>query len=229
MKTGRLIVFEGIDGAGKTTHIALLAEWLRAQGREVAVTAEPTGSETGKMLRQALSGAVPSTPCERAALFVLDRIRHNTDPVSGIGALLARGADVICDRYYYSTLAYQGSETDPEWVERMNLDCPEIRRPDLCIFLDLTPEESLARIEARGEAKEIYETREKLAAVRAKFYQVLERLGNRDRIVTVSAAGSIAETQAAIRAAVEGEDLGALPQAPLRTFLEEGSKDSKNF
>ncbi len=111
----------------------------------------------------------------------------------------------------------------------MNLDCPEIRRPDLCIFLDLTPEESLARIEARGEAKEIYETREKLAAVRAKFYQVLERLGNRDRIVTVSAAGSIAETQAAIRAAVEGEDLGALPQAPLRTFLEEGSKDSKNF
>lgn len=203
MKTGRFIVFEGIDGAGKTTHIALLAEWLRAQGRQVAVTAEPTDSATGRMLRQALSGAVPSTPCARAALFVLDRIRHNTDPGNGIAALLSGGTDVICDRYYYSTLAYQGSETDPEWVERMNLECPEIRRPDLCIFLDLTPEESLARIEARGEAKEIYETKEKLEAVRARFQEVWKRLEGHDRIVTVSAAGSIAETQAAIRAAVK--------------------------
>lgn len=202
MEAGRLIVFEGIDGAGKTTHIALLADWLRAQGRQVVTTAEPTGGESGKMLRRALSGAVPSTPCELAALFVLDRIRHNTDPADGMEVHLSAGRDVICDRYYYSTLAYQGSETDPDWVARMNLDCPQIRRPDLCIFLDLTPEESLARIEARGEAKEIYETREKLAAVRAKFMQTFDRLRERDRIVTVSAAGSIEETQAAIREAV---------------------------
>lgn len=203
MKPGRFIVFEGIDGAGKTTHIALLAEWLRAQGRQVAVTAEPTDSETGRMLRRALSGAVPSSACELATLFVLDRIRHNADPAAGIGALLAAGSDVICDRYYYSTLAYQGSETDPDWVARMNLDCPAIRHPDLCFFLDLTPEESLARIEARGEAKEIYETKEKLAAVRAKFREVFDRLRSSDRIVTVSAAGSIAETQALIRQALE--------------------------
>lgn len=202
METGRLIVFEGIDGAGKTTHIALLADWLREQGRRVVTTAEPTDRETGRMLRRALSGEVPSTPCELAALFVLDRIRHNTEAKTGIEALLADGNDVICDRYYYSTLAYQGSETDPDWVERMNLDCPQIRRPDVCVFLDLTPQESLARIEARGEAKEIYETEEKLAAVREKFYRVFERLGHRDRIVTVSAAGSIAQTQEAIRRAV---------------------------
>ena len=207
MEAGRFIVFEGIDGAGKTTHIALLADWLRAQGRRVVTTAEPTGGESGRMLRRALSGAVPSTPCELAALFVLDRIRHNTDPADGVEAHLSAGEDVICDRYYYSTLAYQGSETDPDWVARMNLDCPQICRPDLCIFLDLTPEESLARIEARGEAKEIYETREKLAAVRAKFMQTFDRLRERDRIVTVSAAGSIEETQAAIREAV-GKTLG---------------------
>ena len=71
MEAGRFIVFEGIDGAGKTTHIALLADWLRAQGRRVVTTAEPTGGESGRMLRRALSGAVPSTPCELAALFVL--------------------------------------------------------------------------------------------------------------------------------------------------------------
>lgn len=203
MERGRFIVFEGIDGAGKTTHISLLAEYLRGQGRRVAVTAEPTDGETGKMLRRALSGAVPSTPCELAALFVLDRIRHNAAP-DGIEALLASGVDVICDRYYYSTLAYQGSETDLSWVAEMNLSCPAIRRPDLCVFLDLTPEESLARIDARGEAHEIYETREKLSAVRSKFYQVFDLLSARDRIAIVSAAGSIPETQALIRHAVGG-------------------------
>lgn len=200
--SGRFIVFEGIDGAGKTTQIALLAEWLRSQGRQVAVTAEPTDGEVGRLLRRALSGELPSSPCERAALFVLDRIRHNTDPNGGIEALLSVGTDVICDRYYYSTLAYQGSETDPEWTARMNLDCPAIRRPDLCVFLDLTPEESIKRIEARGEAREIYETRERLAAVREKFLQSFERLRETDRIVTVNASGSIDETQARIRAAV---------------------------
>lgn len=200
--SGRFIVFEGIDGAGKTTQIALLAEWLRSQGRQVAVTAEPTDGEVGRLLRRALSGELPSNPCERAALFVLDRIRHNTDPQGGIEALLSAGTDVICDRYYYSTLAYQGSETDPEWVAEMNLDCPAIRRPDLCIFLDLTPEESIKRIEARGEAREIYETRERLAAVREQFLQSFERLRETDRIVTVNASGSIDETQARIRAAV---------------------------
>lgn len=203
MERGRFIVFEGIDGAGKTTHISLLADYLRQSGRRVAVTAEPTDGETGKMLRRALSGAIPSTPCELAALFVLDRIRHNTAP-DGIETLLASGTDVICDRYYYSTLAYQGSETDLSWVMEMNLSCPAIRRPDLCVFLDLTPEESLARINERGEAHEIYETREKLAAVRAKFLQVIGLLKDRDRIVTVSAAGSIGQTQALIRRAVEG-------------------------
>lgn len=202
MERGRFIVFEGIDGAGKTTHISLLAEYLRGQGRRVAVTAEPTDGETGKMLRRALSGAVPSTPCELAALFVLDRIRHNAAP-DGIEALLASGVDVICDRYYYSTLAYQGSETDLSWVAEMNLSCPAIRRPDLCVFLDLTPEESLARIDARGEAHEIYETREKLSAVRSKFLQVFDLLNGRDRIAIVSAAGSIPETQALIRKIIE--------------------------
>ena len=203
MERGRFIVFEGIDGAGKTTNIPLLAEYLRGQGRRVAVTAEPTDGETGKMLRRALSGAIPSTPCELAALFVLDRIRHNVAP-GGIEALLAAGKDVICDRYYYSTLAYQGSETDLKWLAEMNLSCPAIRHPDLCIFLDLTPEESLARIAERGEEREIYETREKLAAVRSKFYQVFDLLQNRDRIAIVSASGSIPETQALIREAVGG-------------------------
>ncbi|MBQ7392281.1 MAG: dTMP kinase, partial [Clostridia bacterium] len=143
---GRFIVFEGIDGAGKTTQINLLAKYLSGQGRAVYCTAEPTETVSGGLLRDALSGVSRRTVCEMAAMFVFDRINHNVNPVNGIQKMLADGFDVICDRYYYSSLAYQGSGTDPEWVSNMNLNCPEIMRPDVCIFLDLTPEQSMARI-----------------------------------------------------------------------------------
>ena len=182
MRDGRFIVFEGIDGAGKTTQIGLLEQYLRGQGRQVWCTAEPTDSVTGGLLRDALSGAVPRTACEMAALFALDRIHHNVRPVCGIAAMLRGGRDVICDRYYYSSMAYQGSETDPDWVRRMNLDCPEIRRPDLCIFLDLTPEQSMERIRRGRATQEIYETQERLEAVRERFLQVITALRGRDRI-----------------------------------------------
>ena len=110
MKKGRFIVFEGIDGAGKSTQIELLAAHLQGQGRRVYRTAEPTESVTGGLLRDALGGVSKRTACEMAALFVLDRIFHNVNPVNGIEKMLADGIDVISDRYYYSSLAYQGSE-----------------------------------------------------------------------------------------------------------------------
>ena len=185
---GRFIVFEGIDGAGKTTQIELLEKRLRKAGRLVHRTAEPTESVTGGLLRDALSGVSKRTPCEMAALFTLDRIFHNVNPVNGIRKMLEEGYDVISDRYYYSSMAYQGSETDAAWVRDMNLACPEILRPDLCIFLDLTPEESMARITRRQGTQEIYETVEKLTAVREKFFRVFEELKTTDRICVVNAA-----------------------------------------
>ena len=97
MSKGRFIVIEGIDGAGKTTQIELLANRLREQGRVVHVTAEPTASVSGGLLRDALGGIANRTACEMAALFVLDRIFHNVNP-NGINAMLEKGIDVICDR-----------------------------------------------------------------------------------------------------------------------------------
>ena len=156
------IVFEGIDGCGKTKHTRRLFEWLTARGRSVFMTAEPTESETGRLLRRALAGEDDRTPAEMAVLFTLDRIGHNKE----IEAALAAGQDVICDRYYYSSLAYQGALTNYEWVRRMNCDCPEIRRPDLCIFLDVPPATALERINKRAAAHEIYEKEEALALER---------------------------------------------------------------
>ncbi|MBO5295949.1 MAG: dTMP kinase [Clostridia bacterium] len=192
-KRGRFIVFEGIDGAGKTTQIELLTKKLTEDGRRVYRTAEPTESVSGGLLRDALSGVSKRTPCEMAALFVLDRIFHNTNPVNGIEKMLSDGVDVICDRYYYSSLAYQGSETDAKWVQDMNLSCPEIRRPDVCIFLDLTPEQSMERIGKGRVTVEIYENVDRLSRVRDRFYGVFEALGDTERICVVNAARSIDE------------------------------------
>lgn len=190
---GKFIVFEGIDGCGKTTQIMKLCEYLESKGRKVYVTSEPTISLTGGMLRDALSGVSKRTSCEMAAMFVLDRIFHNVNNKWGIEKMLADGYDVLCDRYYYSSLAYQGSETDFDWVKHMNLDCPEIRTPDACVFLDLTPEESLERISKGRATTEIYETKEKLTAVRNKFLTVFDELKGREgeNIFIISAFGDV--------------------------------------
>ena len=186
VKRGRFIVFEGIDGAGKTTQIERLAARLRAEGRRVLVTAEPTVSVSGGLLRDALGGLQKRTACEMAAMFVLDRIFHNVSP-GGIEETLAAGHDVISDRYYYSSMAYQGSQTDAAWVRDMNLNCPEIRRPDLCIFLDLSPEESLARIAKERTKTEIYEKKEILESVRRRFLEVFETTD--DKVAVIDTTG----------------------------------------
>ena len=194
------IVFEGIDGSGKSTQLRMLCEKLTAIGRSVVTTAEPTDSKTGKMLREALSGKDARTATEMAALFTLDRIHHNVGE-GGIEETLAAGKDMISDRYYYSSLAYQGSLCDYEWVRRMNCDCPDIRKPDLCIFLDMEPRAALARIGTRGEVTEIYEKEETLTLFRETFHRVFASLD--DRVAIIDADGTPDEVAARVFAAVE--------------------------
>ncbi len=199
---GRFIVFEGIDGSGKSTQIGRLADALAKKGRRVVVTAEPTNSVSGGLLRDALSGAQKRSPSELAALFLLDRIHHNVNEQNGIAKLISEGHDVICDRYYYSSLAYQGSETDSAWVRALNLDCPEIRRPDICVFLDLDPDTALSRIGGRG-VTEIYEKRDALERIRKKYFEVFDSLGANENIKIIDASGMPDEVSAAVIKAVE--------------------------
>lgn len=200
---GRFIVIEGLDGSGKTTHTKALVRQLRALGRHPAETAEPTASATGGLIRDALSGFTPRTGTEIAALFMADRVAHNVNPVNGIAKLLSEGRDVICDRYYYSSLAYQGTLTDPEWVYHINVDCPEIRKPDLCVFLDLDDEACMRRMERRGSAREIYENENTLLEVRRRYFEVFRRLEGRDNIVIVNADRPTEEVSEDVFAAVK--------------------------
>lgn len=203
MAEGRFIVFEGIDGSGKTTQARMLAEHLRANGRRVVLTAEPTDFPSGTALRQALGGAVKKSECEMAALFVQDRIAHNIHPTEGIRALTESGTDVICDRYYYSTLAYQGQSTDYSWVKAMNLLCPEIKKPDLCIYVDLLPEQSLERIARGRDSTEIYENLATLTKVREQFLSVIRDLGECENICVIDGYKGIDEIFSDICAIVQ--------------------------
>lgn len=202
---GRLIVFEGLDGTGKSTQIALLAETLRQRGQTVFTDAEPSALPTGRFLRRLLAGEFPSSPWATAALFLADRINQNVAPETGIIPRLQTGATVLLDRYYYSTFAYQGYETDMGWTMDAHFGCPELTRPDLTLFLTMAPEKCVARIQAnrRANEMEIYETVEKLTAVSRQFDAVFTALKDRDNIVYIDADGTVEEVRARILAAVD--------------------------
>ncbi len=199
--TPLFIVFDGMDGTGKTTQMRRLAERLLAEGHPAVLTSEPSTSADGQRLRAALSGREPAGNSRLAALFLLDRIGHNEE----ISAWLSEGQTVLSDRYYYASMAYQGQGEAFDWVANMNLHCPDIRRPDGCIILDMEPEDSMARIRAgrKTDELEIYETIEKQERVRALYARVNDYLADRDLILTVNAAGTLDEVADRVWAAYE--------------------------
>lgn len=186
---GKFIVFEGLDGSGKGTQISLLSKVLSEKNINICETAEPTQSATGGLIRDTLAGYQKRTPYELAALFLTDRIFHNTS-ANGIKNMLDSGVTVICDRYYYSSFAYQGIDADLKWVMDMNLKCPEILKPDLCIFLDVPTEQCDKRMNTR-QSREIFENVETMDKIRARFFEVFELLKNSENIVIVDALRDI--------------------------------------
>ncbi len=198
---GKFIVFEGIDGSGKSTQIRLLEERLKKEGLKVSVSAEPTFTTSGGIIRDALSGETKRSTAELAALFVWDRINHNINKTNGINKLLSENYTVISDRYYYSSLAYQGESCDYEWVKNMNCNCPEIRKPDMCIFIDVSPKVAIERINKDRASKEIFETKEKLTKIRNTFINVFSDLKD-DNIVFVNGDRSLTEVSEEIYANV---------------------------
>ncbi len=149
---GRFVVLEGLDGAGTTTQARLLGERLRAAGRRVHVTAEPSAGPVGALIRQVLTRRLDLEPAALALLFAADRRDHC---VAEIAPALARGIDVVSDRFTLSSLAYQGVTLgDPEWVEAINA---RAAAPDVTLFLRARPSVALARRRAASQGHELYE------------------------------------------------------------------------
>lgn len=155
--TAPFIVLEGLDGSGTTTQAKRLVEALQAAGHPAHFTREPSDGPIGTSLRQALSGRLVRpdgkrlTPETFALLFAADRVDHLA---SEIEPLTKQGITVVCDRYVLSSIAYQGQELDPAFVQAVNA---QSAAPDLTLFLKVSPDTAVNRRASRHLGDELYE------------------------------------------------------------------------
>ena len=154
MKHGRFVSFEGIEGCGKTTQIALLSDVLMGRGVPHSVTREPGGTAVGEGIRKILlhSESIHLTAAAELLLFYASRSQNILEKIE---PSLARGEVVICDRFYHASMAYQGygRGIPIEFIEKLtDLVCGE-RRPEITILLDIEPEIGLSRARTRNSKR----------------------------------------------------------------------------
>jgi dTMP kinase len=185
MKKNLFIAFEGIDGSGKSTQVKLLAQRLIDNGHKVYSTFEPTDNPVGSMIRNIFKGRITADHKTIAGLFIADRLDHLLNEVNGIVKKLEEGYTVITDRYYFSSYAYHGTHMKMDWVIQANELSAEILRPDLNIFIDVTPEMSMKRINENRSIMDLYETVENLHAVRKKYFEAFNKLKDKERVTVI--------------------------------------------
>ncbi len=165
-KKGIFIVIEGLDGSGKTTQAALLAEKLSATCK-VLLTAEPSKGKIGTFIRDSCLYEKQRLPTEaEALLFAADRIEHMQTELK---PALDEGKLVICDRYVYSSLAYQGNAgLSLDWIKTINA---RALQPDFSIFIDVPPERVIERLQRKKSVMETLETQQKVREVYMKYVE----------------------------------------------------------
>jgi dTMP kinase len=201
MSIGKFITFEGIDGAGKSTHIAFVADWLRAKGRRVVVTREPGGTPLGEKLRELLLHEKMHLETEALLMFAARRehIAQVIEPA------LERGDWVISDRFTDATFAYQGGgrklplqklETLEQWVH------PHLQ-PDLTLLFDVPLEVARARLDAAREPDKFeQEKSDFFAATRREYLRRAKQFPQRFHLV--DSTRSIPEIQAELEKLLSG-------------------------
>ena len=183
-KLDRFIVFEGLDGSGKSTQARMLARHLVAQGASVHLTAEPTDRPIGTLVRSVLRHQVTTTSRALALLYAADRSDHLYNGESGILKSLDEGSIVISDRYFYSSIAYQSVECDPSFILSIN----RFPLPQVIVFIDTPVDVCMERIEKRGGEKELFDRASFLSKVRDNYIAAFSSLPEGVRLITVDGA-----------------------------------------
>jgi dTMP kinase len=182
---GRLIVLEGLDGAGTTTQARRLVDYLEENGQAAHLTREPSDGPVGVLIREMLTGghAIAGQRLSQGTfglLFAADRMDHLQREVE---PAIARGATVVSDRWYHSSLAYQGTGADRDWIAVLNA---RARRPELTIFLQVRPEVAAKRRADAKRREELFEDLEMQREVDAGYRATIAELraaGERIEIV----------------------------------------------
>jgi dTMP kinase len=189
---GRLVAFEGIDGCGKSTQVARLAASLRAAGHDLLATGEPTDGPTGRRIREMARSGRTLAPEAELRWFVEDRRVHVAEVIA---PALAAGRAILTDRYFLSTVAYQGAR-GLDWRQILADSEAEFPIPDRVIVLEIEPAQALARIEARGAPIEgVFEHGDLLERVAEIFRSI-----DRDYLVRVDGSADPAAVEQSIRA-----------------------------
>ncbi len=202
-RKGLFIVLEGITGSGKSTQAFQLGEWLLHQTRKldtVVVTREYTGSEFGQKIHHAIMKRSDDPQGDKERLmewYVLDREQH-VDTI--IAPALLAGAVVVCDRYKYSTIAYQGAQGLP--VSRLIEENKGFPIPDLVLILNASPEKALARTEGSGKEMDKFEKLAFQEKVR-EFYVKMPSLFPNENIQVINANQDVATVQKDIIRAIK--------------------------
>jgi len=165
MQKGILIVFEGIDGSGKSTQAEILLERLQEEDFDAVYFREPSKGKWGRRIKKKALHSDSLSPEEELDLFQKDR-RENVE--KNLKPALKKKRVVILDRYYYSTIAYQGAKgIDEKLIRRMNEEF--VVEPDLVFIFDIDPQKGLERIENRKKKDRLFEHEDYLVKVREIF------------------------------------------------------------
>ncbi|MBU0665557.1 MAG: dTMP kinase [Proteobacteria bacterium] len=193
MNKGLLIVFEGIDGTGKSTQMSLLASFLKEKGLDVIETREPTNGQFGQRIRSLYANRNGVSREEELELFIADRQEHVQDMLM---PGLQEGKIILCDRYFLSTAAYQGAVGfSPEEIIERNSFAPQ---PDLALLFYVPPQIGIERITTgRGETLNDFEQEASLQKVAAIFDSL-----KLPYIQRIDASGSIESVHQAVLQAV---------------------------
>jgi dTMP kinase len=172
--SGAFIVFEGADGAGKSSLCRRISEELSSKGLETVLTAEPTHEGIGAFIRSGDAGSISQRT--EALLFVADRNDHTEK----IKKMVSEGKVVLCDRYFASTVAYQsakldGDSSDREWLIEINRQF--IAEPDATILLDIDPKVGMNRVGVRGEEISKFERLDFQNQVRENYLRLAKEFG----------------------------------------------------
>lgn len=179
------IAFEGIDGSGKSTQVKLLSKKLTEAGHKVYATAEPTNQPIGKMIRDIFSHKMEADHRTIAALFAADRLEHLLNKTDGILKMLQEGYTVITDRYYFSSYAYHSVYMNMDWVMAANTLSADLLRPHINIFIDISAEESMHRINKNRTETELYETLDNLKKVKNLYTQAFKKQEHVEKIAII--------------------------------------------
>jgi dTMP kinase len=182
---GKFIVFEGIDGSGKSTQIKQVSKQLKTFGYSVYSTFEPTDGPIGSLIRQMLSGKLATDQRTIASLFAADRTDHLVNIENGIRHKVDQGVVVLCDRYYFSSYAYHAQYIDMEWVIHANSLNAEILRPDVTIFIDVDPKICFERIKNSRSSFEMYEKIDIMKKVRINYFKAFKALKGLETIAVI--------------------------------------------